>query len=170
MRYADDYYYKLTRKIEDVTLFEQQIIDLKFAKNSNNKFTTVSFSPDSKMFASGTTQGQVKFWKLDNYSEITTVTGHLERVNSVNFSPDGKKLASGSSDKLIKIWNTRTFKEIACLKGHISPVLSVCFRADGKTLASAGISKTLILWNLDAKKENRSSKHTYLFWIMEEWG
>ena len=44
------------------------------------------------------------FVNRDDYSLLSTLTGHTEYVESVAFRSDGQTLASGSRDKTIKIW------------------------------------------------------------------
>ncbi|HBR75841.1 MAG TPA: hypothetical protein DEA78_19580, partial [Cyanobacteria bacterium UBA11159] len=49
----------------------------------------VSFSPDGKTIASGSSDGTVKLWNLEG-KELLTLTGHKSYVTNVSFSPDGK--------------------------------------------------------------------------------
>ncbi|MHC5732158.1 MAG: WD40 repeat domain-containing protein, partial [Nostoc sp.] len=69
-----------------------------------NTVTTVAFSADGKMIASGSRDRTIKLWNPATGEEILTLTGHTNTVTSVTFSPDGKTLVSGSEDNTIKIW------------------------------------------------------------------
>jgi WD40 repeat protein len=68
--------------------------------------TTVAFSPDNKLIASGGYDNAVKVWDAATGALVRTFTGHTAAVWAVGFSPDGKELASASSDKTVKIWKT----------------------------------------------------------------
>jgi WD40 repeat protein len=68
--------------------------------------TTVAFSPDNKLIASGGYDNTVKVWDAATGALVRTFTGHTAAVWAVGFSPDGKELASASSDKTVKIWKT----------------------------------------------------------------
>lgn len=71
--------------------------------------TKVALSPNGRTLVSGSPDGIVKIWELDNGQWVCvqtlddTVNGHTNTVNSITFSPDGT-LVSGSSDNTIKIW------------------------------------------------------------------
>lgn len=66
---------------------------------------SISFSPDGRLFATGTYDGTIKIWNLELGREIMELRGHTGPVSSVSFSPDGKILASGSGyDNTIKLW------------------------------------------------------------------
>ena len=116
---------------------------------------SVSFSPDSKIIASGSADNTVKLWNVSTGKEITTLKGHSAIVFDVSFSPDGKTIASASDT--VKLWDISTGKEIKTFKGHPSVVSSVSFSADGKTIASAS-DKTVKLWDIKTAKEIKTLK------------
>jgi len=140
---------------------DDKTIKLWFLKQNLNKTLTenekswllksvncVAFSPDGNILASASDDKTIKLWSLETQQEITTLTGHLDKVYSIAFSPDGKTLASGSADKAVKLWNLETKQEIMTLTGHTDGVLSVVFSPDNQCIFSAGDGndKTIKVW------------------------
>jgi WD40 repeat protein len=69
-----------------------------------DKVTSIAFSPDGEMLASGSDDKTIKLWDLQTGQEIVTLYGHSSYVESVAFSPDSKTLVSGGYDKTVKVW------------------------------------------------------------------
>lgn len=63
-------------------------------------------SPDGKsVVGSGSEDGKVWVWNLDNGQVIDQLEGHSFRVNDVTFSPNGNLIASSGADNLVQLWN-----------------------------------------------------------------
>ena len=113
--------------------------------------TSVAFSPDREILASGSEDDTVILWNIADGTPTATLEGHTNRVLSVAFSPDGKTLASGSDDKTIRLWDVATERQIDTLLGHTSGVASLAFNPNRLTymLASAGgYDHKVLLWDL----------------------
>ena len=113
---------------------------------------TVSFSPDSKILASGSRDTTIKLWDVKTGKLIRTIEDSGSIV-SISFSPDGKTLASGSGDHTIKLWNVNTGEEIKTLNKQGKYGFSISFSPDGKTLASGSDDKTIKIWDVKTGKE-----------------
>jgi WD40 repeat protein len=109
--------------------------------NSLGRQSTVSISPDSKLFAFGTSIGLsgfdpvVELWDLDKLTKIKELEGHSGiQINQTLFSPDGQFLVSSNYYDTI-IWDTRTWEPQFTLDGADGPIV---FSPDGRFLAIAG--------------------------------
>ena len=125
-----------------------EVFSLPSYNNHTGDITSIDFSPDSKVLASGSYDETVKLWQVKSGELIATLKGHSGPVTSVTFSTDGKVLASGSYDETVKLWDVESGKELTTLKGHFFSVTSVNFSPDGRMLASGSGDTHTILWDL----------------------
>ena len=100
------------------------------------------------ILASGSKDGSIKLWNLQNGNLIRTLKGNSLSVLSVAFSPDRKTLANGSGDGTINLWNLENGQLIRRFRGHNDGVWSVAISRDGNTLVSGSWDKTVKLWDL----------------------
>jgi WD40 repeat protein/tetratricopeptide (TPR) repeat protein len=111
------------------------------------------FSPDGKIFATGSRDETVKLWDVSSGRVLQTLIWRAHPVTSVAFSPDGKILASGAIGSSIKLWDVSSGRELRTLNGHTESVYSVAFSPNGKILASGAGDKTVILWDVASGRE-----------------
>ena len=110
---------------------------------------SVALSPDGKLLAAGTANGEVRLWQMENRRLLHTCKGHTDWVRSIAFSADGKLLASGSHDRTIRLWDVDTGQCTGLFTEHQNRVRAVVFSpADEKPLlASSSDDKTIRIWD-----------------------
>ena len=118
----------------------------------------VAFSPDSTIFASGSSDSTVRFWDVGTLSNIATLEGDSQ-VRSVAFSPDGRTLASGMADGTVRLWEVETETHTGTLEGDLV-VHSVAFSPDGSILAVGLDGGTVKLWDLETEANTSLSWST----------
>ena len=69
-----------------------------------DRITTLAFSPDSQLLASGGESGILRLWDANTGKGKAIRSGHSDRINALSFSPEGILLASCSRDKTIRLW------------------------------------------------------------------
>ena len=110
----------------------------------SDTISSVTFSPDGRVLASGSWDNSIKLWDAATGTELRTLKGYTVPVRSVAFSPDGRTLA-GSGNETVKLWDVQTGAELRTLKAQTA-VFSLAFSPDGRTLATAE-NQTVRLWD-----------------------
>jgi WD40 repeat protein len=82
----------------------------------------LAFSPDGKLLATGTGNGEVVVWDVLRGQALGTLKGHRPDASVIGLAcaPDGKRLASGSVDTTVLIWDIE-----ALLAGASQPALQL---------------------------------------------
>ncbi len=104
---------------------------------------SVSWSPDSKLLASGSSDATVRIWDVSTGNTVTRLTSFNGGVNTVAWSPDGKFLATASAEPTnsMRVWDTTNWKTVFTLSPQAS-VDGLAWSPNGKSLA-VGLSADL---------------------------
>jgi hypothetical protein len=84
-------------------------------RGHNQLVTDVAFSPDGRLIASASWDGEIKLWGVETGREIRTLSGHTSGVESIRFTASGKQLLSAGWDGTLRVWDVETGIESAAL-------------------------------------------------------
>jgi FOG: WD40 repeat len=113
--------------------------------------STLRFSPDGKILASGDSGGMVKLWRTEDWSEGPKLEKrHGKAVRGLAFSPDGRLLATAGDDLSIHLSSVddgalRSWRDYA----HLTSIRGLAYSPDGKRIATSGGDGAIKLWSAD---------------------
>ena len=116
--------------------------------------SSVRFSSDGSVLASGDWEGNIRLWDVATGQLQKTITGHEKGVPSIIYSSDGATLVSGSWDNTIHIWDVDTGKPLKTVIANTTEldpsqgVRAISLSPDGRTIASATDEKVIRLWDV----------------------
>jgi hypothetical protein len=67
--------------------------------------TSLAFSPNGKLLAAGTQDGQVWVWSLATGKAVQLIEVGSRGVRSLSFSPDGKRLLTAANNAPVALWD-----------------------------------------------------------------
>ena len=73
--------------------------------HQGDAFHSVTWSPDSRMIATGSMDSNIRLWDMESGESVHTLEGHQGMVWSVAWSGDGRWLASGADDLTVRVWD-----------------------------------------------------------------
>mmetsp|Transcript_9583 Transcript_9583/g.20846 ORF Transcript_9583/g.20846 Transcript_9583/m.20846 type:complete len:517 (-) Transcript_9583:1902-3452(-) len=107
----------------------------------------VKFSPAGYYFCTGSYDGIVRLWNVEQAEPLRLYSGHLADVDSLCWHPNCLYIASGSTDKTIRVWNVPSGECVRLLCGHVGGVNAIEFCSSGRYLVSGGQDKLVIVWD-----------------------
>jgi hypothetical protein len=125
---------------------------------SSHRIDCASFSPDSRLFATGHADSVVRIWDSETGGLLVSLKGSSAAIASVAFAPDGFRVAAGADDGSLLVWNRATGDELARLPRQPAPVSCLRWSRRGDRLAvalgrwSGGEGGSLIVWSLDERQ------------------
>ena len=116
--------------------------------------TSVSFSPDGKMLASGGVESK------SNFDMTAMMNAAMNQKTSKNQKPPSQQdilnqMKIETNGQII-FWDRNTGQQLATIKGHGKGVTNVVFSHDGKLIASAATDNTIKIWDVATQHEVRT--------------
>lgn len=110
---------------------------------------TLAFTADSKILASGSSDGTATIWDVANKTAQVTIHGHTGSVQVLRFLENDKKLISSSTDSKMCVWDVDTGSQQLI---HTKPKwrgYTLTLSPDGKTLATGSGRNEISLWDME---------------------
>ena len=118
--------------------FEQNQGEIKTLKGHTDTISSISFSKDGTLVATGGMDGCVKVWNPADGSCIQSLEGPGEAIEWVRWHPRGNVILAGSADFTAWMWLAATGACMQVFTGHAGPVTCGGFTADGKLIVTGG--------------------------------
>src|SRR5262249_48029607 len=97
---------------------------------------SVALNADCAYFAAGSTDGEVRAWRVADHALILSVSAHAGGTWGVALSADGRLLATGGLDGVVRLWALPGGECLTTLTTGADSVYSVAISADGGVVAS----------------------------------
>ena len=140
-----------------------KIIALKTLGGHTRAVTSVAFSPDGQLLASGSYDKTARVWYVGDGSPVRAVERHQYTVFSVAYSPDGQTLLVGGNDGFVSLWDAATgaFQN----EWRVPSALSMVFSPDNALLAIGTGNGTVRIYRwLDQQLIRVLEGHTTNVW------
>ncbi len=82
----------------------------------NVRLTVGAFSPDGKLLAAGSANGEIWLWNMADKKQRQILEGHKNQVSAMLFSKDGALLISASIDGAVLIWQASDGKLLQTIR------------------------------------------------------
>jgi uncharacterized caspase-like protein len=139
----------------DITAMMTNMMGTMSAGTMGRTVTSVAFSPDGKILASGGVESKSNFDQM-----ISAQMGQQGQKKSRNqTAPEPEEFMKNMKIEAIGqvvLWDVGTGRELSALKGHGKGVTQVAFSRDGRLLASSSSDNTIKIWDLATRRELRT--------------
>ena len=113
----------------------------------------VAFSSDSSLLAAGSTDGEVRIWRTQDWKILATIGEPGRRLNALAFAPDGTTLAVAGDG--LALWDlpTLTREYVPQSAGRIYG--TVKYSSNGELAATVSAREQIEIWDVRSKKQVR---------------
>jgi WD40 repeat protein/uncharacterized caspase-like protein len=140
--------------IADITAMMSNVIGTMSAGTMGKSVTSLAFSPDGKILATGGVESKSNLDQMMNaqIAQAQKKSKNQKPIDPEDFMKNMKVEAIGR----VVLWDTTTGQQIGELKAHGKGVTQVAFSRDGRFLASSSSDNTIKIWDVAARRELRT--------------
>jgi uncharacterized caspase-like protein len=136
----------------DISAMMTNVLGSMTAGTMGRSVTSVAFSPDGQLLASGGVESKSNLDQLIAQSANTGKQKNKKPTDPQDMMKDIKIEAVGQ----VVLWDVATGREVGALKGHGKGVTQVAFSSDGRLLASSSTDSTIKIWDVTTRRELRT--------------
>ena len=113
---------------------------------------SVAFLVDGKHVMSGSMEGKIRRWRVENGQEVETPMDAGSPILCIAVSRNGKCVVSGTESGLVTVWNAESHSKVTEWKAHDKWVQAVDISPDGTKIATGSYDQTVCVWSLSTGK------------------
>ncbi len=123
---------------------------LRIAEGHTASIKSISYDYLGKRIISGSKDGTIRIWSIENGDCLKVLKGHTSSVNCLVFDHIGMKIISGSKDRTIRIWDIETGNCLQTLEEHEASVIKLFFDHLNKKIISTTDHRITRVWDLES--------------------
>jgi polar amino acid transport system permease protein len=112
----------------------------------DKEITSLAFSPDDKLLATGSADTTIVFWDLETGEAASSSVGHWAAVSAMVFNEPGDFLLSGGRDYKSRTLRVAGGRSTAIYEGHLATVNGVAFGPQEDTIITVSDDGSLRVW------------------------
>ena len=133
--------------IGTIRLYDFQTGEIKsLLKGHKKEIIRLSFSPDSKLLASGGFDTSLLVWDVEQSKLVQRLNGHGSTIRALTFTHDGGRIVSGGDDNQLLLWSVSDGKLLKVMGQHEREIYGLAASIDG-VIASGETSGDILLWD-----------------------
>lgn len=128
---------------------------LRELEGHSDEVRSLAFFADARHLLSGSLDGTIKVWNVENGSPVQSVDWPQAPVTAVAIFPDGTRFAGASYGSMdgasLRVWKRESDRPLQSYSLRVDRVYTVSFSPDGHRLAASGDDNRIRFWDLSSR-------------------
>ena len=117
-------------------------------KGHHQSVTRLCTTPNGSQIVSGSQDGTLKVWRVQDMNETATFSGHTGTVLDIDMTSDGRWLISSSADFDLWVWDMYGKEKPFPFFGHSSMVFTLKTLPNSRIVVSGSEDGTIRVWEI----------------------